>query len=32
VRWSTTKVKVIRVRVDRSGVAKDERWVLTKGL
>jgi hypothetical protein len=29
---SMTKVKAIRIRVDGSGAAKDERWDLTKGL
>jgi hypothetical protein len=30
-RWSTTKVKVIRVRADGLGVTKDERWDSTRG-
>jgi hypothetical protein len=29
--WSTTKVKVMRVRADEPGTVKDERLDLTKG-
>jgi hypothetical protein len=29
-RWSTTKMKVMRVRADRPGAAKDEHWNLTE--
>jgi hypothetical protein len=31
VRWSTMKVKVMRVRADGLGAVKDERWDLTEG-
>jgi hypothetical protein len=31
VRWSTTKVKVMRVRADGPGAVKDECWDLTEG-
>jgi hypothetical protein len=31
VLWSTTKVKVMQIRVDRPGAMKDERWDLTEG-
>jgi hypothetical protein len=30
-RWSTTKVKVMRVRVDGPRAAKDERWDMIEG-
>jgi hypothetical protein len=30
-RWSTIKVKVIRVHVNGLGVVKDEQWDLTEG-
>jgi hypothetical protein len=30
-RWSTTNVKVMRVRADGPRAAKDERWDLTEG-
>jgi hypothetical protein len=31
VRWSMAKVKIMRVRANRLGAMKDERWDFTKG-
>jgi hypothetical protein len=31
VEWSTTKMKVMRFRVDGLGAVKDECWDLTEG-